>query len=529
MTRFIAPSAIKSMIRGGGEFAILDLREEDVFARNHLLFAVSLPLSRMELHLARLVPRRGTPIVLCDDDDGLAACGAAKLTGFGYPDVAILAGGVRAWKQAGFEVFSGTNVPSKIFGEFVEHHYHTPSITAQDLKKKQQAGEKVIVLDSRPWDEYQVQNIPGGICVPGVELALRARELIDSPQTLVVVNCAGRTRSIIGAQTLINAGLPNPVAALRNGTMGWHLAGFDLEKGAARRAPPVSTPGLQAAEAAAAGVAARFGVRRIDLETLKKWQAEAQQRSLYLLDVRTAEEFISGHLAGSRHAPGGQLIQATDNYVATRNARLVLIDDDGVRATFACSWLLQMGWREAVVLHGGLRRGPLETGPEPAHILGLEGIAAEEIAVEDLAASLKRDKAVVIDLALSTEYKAGHIGGAWFAIRSRLASAVKRIPPAAMTVLTSPDGVLARLAAAELSAIRDGVRILPGGTRSWRACGLPLASGFERMADEPEDVYLRPYHLGENQQEENMRAYLEWEFGLLAQLARDGDLHFAPH
>ena len=527
MARFTSPAALKGIIRDGGEFAVLDLREEGVFARSHLLFAVSLPLSRLELHLAALVPRRTTPIVLCDDNGDLAPQAAAKFARFGYSDITILDGGISAWQQAGFELFSGTNVPSKIFGEFVEHHYHTPSISAQDLKNKLNRAEDVIVLDSRPWEEYRVQNIPGGVCVPGAELAYRAHELISSPKTLVVVNCAGRTRSIMGAQTLINTGLPNPVMALRNGTMGWHLAGFDLEKGASRRAPAVSPVGLQTAKTAARRIAARFGVREIDNKILKRWQTESEQRSLYLLDVRGPDEFAGHHLAGSRNAPGGQLVQATDSYIGTRNARLVLIDNDGVRATIVASWLMQMGWREAVVLRDALSAGPLKTGPAVPPVLGLEDFPAEEIEADDLAAALKANKAVVIDLAPSPEYKAGHVGGAWFAIRSRLAAALARVPHAETIVLTSPDGVLARLAAADVSC-DAAIKVLRGGTREWRVRGLPLTSGFERMADNPEDVYLRPYHLGENQQEEKMRAYLEWEFGLLAQLARDGDLRFTP-
>ena len=67
--------------------------------------------------------------------------------------------------------------------------------------------------------------------MPGAELVLRVRDIAPSPDTTIVVNCAGRTRSIIGAQSLINAGIPNKVVALRNGTMGWHLAGFTCDKG----------------------------------------------------------------------------------------------------------------------------------------------------------------------------------------------------------------------------------------------------------------------------------------------------------
>src|SRR3546814_14009942 len=97
-------------------------------------------------------------------------------------------------------------------------------------------------------DEYHKMNIPGGIDVPGAELVYRVRDLAPDPDTLVVVNCAGRTRSIIGCQSLINADLPNKVMALRNGTMGWHLAGLDVERGAQRQCGPVSDEALRSEE-----------------------------------------------------------------------------------------------------------------------------------------------------------------------------------------------------------------------------------------------------------------------------------------
>ena len=46
-------------------------------------------------------------------------------------------------------------------------------------------------------------------------------------------------------------------------------------------------------------VAERFGVRTIDVATLKHWQAEAERRTLYLFDVRYPEEYAEGHVAGS--------------------------------------------------------------------------------------------------------------------------------------------------------------------------------------------------------------------------------------
>ncbi|HTP91777.1 MAG TPA: rhodanese-like domain-containing protein, partial [Xanthobacteraceae bacterium] len=219
------------MLGDGCELALVDVREELIFSQRHLLPARSIPLSRFELKFAQLVPRRGTRVVLCDDNDGLARRAAAILARNGYANVSILDGGVAGWEAAGFELFSGVNVPSKAFGEFVEHGSHTPSIAADELETLLRQRADLVVLDSRPFDEYSRVSIPTATNVPGAELVLRVRDLAPSPDTLVVVNCAGRTRSIIGAQSLINAGLPNKVVALRNGTMGWSLAGFGCESG----------------------------------------------------------------------------------------------------------------------------------------------------------------------------------------------------------------------------------------------------------------------------------------------------------
>ncbi|MGA7489909.1 MAG: rhodanese-like domain-containing protein, partial [Xanthobacteraceae bacterium] len=255
--------ALKAMLADGRELALVDVREELIFSQSHLLFARSVPLSRLELRFARLVPRRTTRIVLCDDADGLAGRAADILRRAGYTDVSVLAGGVAAWADAGFELFSGVNVPSKAFGEFVEHASATPSVSADELDRLIRGGTDMVVLDSRPFDEYQRVSIPTAVNVPGAELVLRIRDVAPAPETMVVVNCAGRTRSIIGAQSLINAGVPNKVVALRNGTMGWNLAGLDCESGKARRAPELSGDGLAWAKSAAERVARRFGIARV--------------------------------------------------------------------------------------------------------------------------------------------------------------------------------------------------------------------------------------------------------------------------
>ena len=526
MVKTVTPQDLRRMLEDEDELALLDVREEGVFGRSHLLFAVNLPLSRLELRLYDLVPRLGTRIVLCDGGEGLAERASARLAAFGYTDVALLAGGTPAWKAAGYELFGGINVPSKAFGEFVEHHSGTPSVSAEELKAMLDRGEKTIVLDSRPWSEYRRMNIPTGIDCPGAELVYRVADIVKEPDTTVVVNCAGRTRSIIGAQSLINAGVPNKVVALRNGTMGWSLAGFELETGGTRRFPDTSPTGLARAKDAAARIASRYEVRTIDMDELARWRAGSDHRTLYLLDVRNPEEYEAGHMPGSKSAPGGQLVQATDRYVGTMRSRLVLIDDDGVRATMTASWLVQMGWPDVAVLRGGLD-GALEKGVPQPDVPGFDTIRVAEVDTATLRAMLDRGTAAVVDVATSLEYRdGGHIPGAWWAIRARLETSLGRIPGDGALVFASPDGVLAKLAANDAARLTQrAVSVLRGGTAAWRSAGLPLVTGFERMADENNDLLYRAYDYTENV-EAHMQEYLSWETGLVEQIERDGTARF---
>ena len=529
----ISPQALRAMISDGDELGLFDMREEGVFAHRHLLFACCLPLSHLEQKIGALAPRKSARIVLVDAGPGvnrgesLAARAGARLEDMGYSDLAVLEGGIEAWGQAGFELFSGVNVPSKAFGELVEHDDGTPHISAEELKALLDNGDAPLILDSRPYREYHRMNIPGGIDTPGAELVYRFGDLAPDPERLVVVNCAGRTRSIIGAQSLINAGVPNRVVALKDGTMGWELAGFELDHGSEQSAPAPSPPALAGAKVRAAQVAKRFGVQTITRDSLDAWRGEAGERSLFVLDVRSPEEFEAGHLPGSRSAPGGQLVQATDEYVGVRNARIVLVDNDGVRATMTASWLIQLGWEDVAVLEGGLAGGTLETGPEQLADAGHVPARANFISPAELRIALRGGTCALVDFATSLEYRAAHIPDAWFAVRARLPEDAEALPDAAFLVATSPDGGFAELAAGDLAdATGKEVKVLEGGTQAWLAAGFDLTDGFENMASQNDDVWYKPYDHDGEVVAEHMREYLTWEVGLVEQIARDGTARF---
>jgi len=524
---------VQAMLTSNEVFAFFDVREEGEFSiKGHPLFATPLPLSRLEPRVFALLPDPKTKIVLMDAGDegehGRANRAAARLKTMGYANVLTMTGGLKAWAAAGCEVFTGVNVPSKAFGEVVEHDNDTPRIDAADLQKLIDAKTDMVILDSRPMPEFNNMSIPGGIDCPGAELVYRVKDFAPRPETLVVVNCAGRTRSIIGAQSLINAGLPNKVMALKNGTMGWHLAGLKVARGETRSFGPQSAEAAKFAQAAAANIARRMGIRKIDMAGLKK--LEGNGTPLYKLDVRDPSEYAKGHIKGFRHAAGGQLVQATDQYVGARNATIVLHDNDGVRATMTAHWLLQMNWNETYVLDHEPAASELTTEAEPRYPAGFAVPVPASIAAADLDKILKQT--IVVDLDTSLKYRDGHVPGAWFAVRANLAKSmpdmIRQQPDARQVVLVSPDGEIAALAASEAAAVSGGrpVSILKGGMKAWRDAKLAVETGHTRMADPPTDVWYRPYDFKEDV-EAAMRQYLDWEVDLVPQVKRDGTASFA--
>ena len=443
----------------------------------------------------------------------------------------MLAGGAPAWEAAGYVLFSGVNVPSKAFGEWVEHEYGTPSVDPAELDAMMRSGTDMVVLDSRPMDEFHRMSIPGAVDVPGGELVYRIGALVPRPETTVVVNCAGRTRSIMGAESLRSAGVPNRVVALRNGTMGWELAGLRCARG-----ETASFPRRRAGEARsrrgarAAAFAAKRGVRVLDAAALPALLADAE-RTTYLLDVRDPAEYAAGHLPGSGSAPGGQLVQATDRWVAVRGARVVLVDDDGVRARMAGGWLREMGGWEVHVLQAGpealMERGP----PRPPPCPEAGAVPADGITPEELSALLA---------------PGGGGGARWCSFRAPWSSARGTSPARAGACgrgwrrwRPSPRTGAGRWCSRRRTRRWRGWRwrscagsprrrsgCWRAGMAAWRAAGLPLRADRRTPADAAcVDAYLRPYDRNEGV-EDAMREYLSWEVDLVREVARDGDARF---
>lgn len=527
----IDPQTLRVWYHDADEIAVLDLREEGVFSQGNIFFASCLPLSRLELLIADRVPRPDTRIVVVDAPDGDLDRAAGRLAALGRKNVSVLAGGVAGWAAAGLPLYTGVHVPSKAFAEVVEVALHTPAIAVDELERRLAAGDDLVVLDSRTTEEFARAAVPGAISVPGADLVRHVRDLAPDPATTVVVNCGGRTRSIIGAQALINAGTPNPVVSLAGGLLAWRLAGLTPEAGAGRVPAPASPVAAAWARSVSADLAARFRLARIDAATLARFRADPD-RTTYLVDVRRPEEFALGHLPGALPVPGGQLVQETDSHIVVHGARVVLVDDgDLSRAHITASWLVQLGLADVHVLESGLGEGPLETGDHRPAVLGLQAALAAGVpalAPAALAAELQAGTAVVVDIDPAAAYRAGHVPGAALALRTELATQVPVLRAGRRVVLTSGDGTLARLAAAELAgAGEDTIAWLAGGTAGWRAAGLPLETATEWcVGGGGNDVWLSPTQRP-GDRAAAARDYLAWELALPAQVATDPDVRFA--
>ncbi len=522
MSREIAAAEAKAHIHDGEEIAFLDVRETGEFGEGHPLFAVPCPYSRMEARIGALAPRRNVRVLLIDGGDGVAERAARALERLGYSSVNWIAGGAPAWEAAGYTLFKGVNVPSKTLGELAEHAWHPETIDADSLAKWRVEGRPFRLFDARPPAEYAKMRVPGAVCLPNGELAHRFPVAVTDHSAPVVVTCAGRTRGIVGALGLRLAGVDAPVYALENGTQGWALAGFELERGnAAAPFPRLDEAAAQATRNGANAFLAKHGIAVFDAGQIEAWRQDGA-RTTYLFDVRSSDEAKADPPPAFTPAPSGQLVQATDQWVGVRHARLVLLDDLGLRAAIAGFWLRQLGFEVAVARLGDEVRSLKPTS---------ETIAlpeAQNIGAADALQTIKSGKGRIIDVRSSSAFRAGHVACALWGIRPRLDR-----PPlerSAPVFLVGDDAEVTNLAAQELSDLGfETVFVVEGGQEALISCGAEIEASPETPSREDAIDFLHFVHDRHDGNLESSRRYLAWEQGLISQLdpAERAEFHLA--
>ena len=533
----ISPQSLDGLLKGGSPFALIDVRETGEYNNAHIPDASLIPRRDLESQIGDAVPHPATPVVVCDDDARRATLAAATLEGLGYTDVSVLDGGINRWVTQEYPTEWGVNVPSKDFGEKVEVVHHVPEIDAVELNERIESGEEIVILDTRTPEEYQRLCIPGGRSVPGAELALRITDITKemSDDATVVINCAGRTRSIIGTRVLQRMGMPN-VVGLKNGTAGWSLAGYSLESGADRlELPDLSEEGIAAAEAYADRLAEEDGVRYIDADGLQALMARRSNEAVYLVDVRTEQEYAAGHIPGFRWFPGGQAVQRSDEVAVVKNCPIIFCCDGRARAAITASWYRQMGHEQVYAVLGGTTAWQgagqaLEQGHSRTQPLGLDEArskvrmlapsdvpAASEASITLVGTSggpstyiREASEATIVFVGTSQQFAEGHVPGARWIPRGWLEAQIGDAAPdkSAPVVVTCVDGVTSTFAGAAL--VDEGysdVSVLEGGMRAWQDAGYAIEKGLAGVMSTPADVVPA----GTDRGFADMMNYLRWE------------------
>jgi rhodanese-related sulfurtransferase len=520
MAKKISCKEIASLMASDSLFAVFDVRERGEFNAGQIPNTTSLPRSQIEFRIGSLVPNRVIAVVVYDEGGERAELAAKTLAELGYKETAVLDGGLDSWRKEERPIISGVNVPSKAFGEKVHHEKRIPEISAEELRHLQHAAADLIVLDVRTPEEYGRFCIPGGLNVPGGDLVLWAEELRQKPDSLVIVNCAGRTRSIIGTAALRRLGLSN-VRALRNGTMGWVLAGLNLESKPTRSARPASAQSREKATDLALRIAEEEGILRIATSELSRELEADLSPVTYLIDVRSEAEYEDGHIPRSVNVPGGQAVQRADDFIAVRNGRIVFVSNHSARAVMAAYWYRQMDFRDVRVLHGGLQAwrangARVESGASRTEPLGLESARKIARLVQPAQVnSLLQDSSVtILHVGSSSDFEAAHLPGSQWISRGWLELKLHHFltNPARPIMLSCANGRSSTLAARTLAELGyKEVFVLDGGVRAWLRAGYPTLIGLDGCLVEPNDVVLSPSIKGDK---EAMRRYLEWELKL---------------
>jgi rhodanese-related sulfurtransferase len=509
----LSATALHSLREAEPALALFDVRDPMEADRDHIPGATPLPRRRLELRIGGLVRNRQTSIVVTDDNSGRAQLAANTLAQLGYTNVKWLEGGIAAWQAAGYRLATGNNVPSKLYGEVAYHEYAIADVEAEEFRQWQEEGRNIMLFDVRTPEEYVESCIPGSTSAPSFDIARHAGDLLKHNGP-VVVHCAGRTRSLIAAQTLRELGVQQAVA-LRNGTMGWLLAGVDVERGAKRALGTPSGTSAAHAQKASRALADATGIARIEPSTLAQWLQDDD--NLYVIDVRQRAEFSAAHIAGAEWVPGGQIIQRADDFIVVRNARIVLVDDDETRANLSAVWLRRMGFANASVLSGGMAAWQsagyaTATGRTRERPAGWDVVSHNvRVVSPEAAQSLIHTSGLLrIDVDTSVHYNAGHILGAHWIPRSWLERRIIDVVPDLGTpvLVSCGTGLQSVYAAYTLQELGyRTVYVLEGGTAAWQRAGHSLETAKLPPQD---DILLPPYKRGE----QAMRDYLAWEIEL---------------
>ena len=507
----ITPETVRSWISDKEEVAFIDVREIGQHTNGHPFFSISIPYSLFEFNIKILVPNKQTRVILIDNNNGISDLVYNIAHQMGYSNISIIEGGVEEWVSAGYKLFDGINVPSKSFGELIEKYFHTPSITAKELAQKQKNNENYIVIDGRPFLEYNKMSIPKSICCPNAELFYRVSSYIKDINTEIIINCAGRTRSIIGAQTLIDFGIKNKVKALENGTQGWFLSELSLDHNKNKYLEVL--PNDLEIQQLQNKVLKLTNDLNIDLINLKKAQELIidKKKSTFIFDVTTSKT-ISIKPGTIMNVPGGQLIQATDKYIGVWKATVILVDDgDLIRAGTTSFWLKKMGYEVYILKEGLLKAQTLKFTKEIDHKL----IDLDFINLEDL---VKIKKQILYDIRSSKDFCKMRIKNSIWLNRAHLYR--KKTKTDDPIIIITDNLEKASLIVKDLKQKDKGaiIKVYKWNQNEITSYPSLIDVTIETLSEQNNIDFNFHTHMRHDGNKEHAKQYLEWEINLVSKM-----------
>jgi rhodanese-related sulfurtransferase len=518
MATTINAQALKQLMASDTLYAVLDVRDWGEFTLDQIPNTTPLPRGHLEKYIAVLVPKKDVQVVLYCDSGQRSTRAAATLEALGYANVAVLEGGLGGWKAAGYETIHGWSLRGKEYGERLQVEEGIPDLTAEELHARLVRGEKLYILDTRTEPEFLGSHLPGAYSAPGGQLPLTVTDVVQDRNAAIVTNCAGRTRSLLGAHVLRRMGFPQ-VYALKGGTGAWRIAGYgdELQSGPGGTVPPVSATAQAACAEFAERVAAEDGIPFMSPRELNTRQEKGEL--CYLLDVRQLDEYRAGHVPGARFCPGTQTALLVECFVGVKNATIVTMCESRARGILAAASLKGIGYPNVFVLDGGTTAWTangfaLETGEphevdygQPAWLarllLGLPAsVQPQALPIPGLADARARtsfiapaalqarlatgERVVLLDLRSAGDFGTAHIPGARWLSRGRLDLQIGQEAPDKNTavVLYCRTGAESTLSAPMLQTLGyHSVSVVDGGFAAWQKAGLPTEQGLGAQAE----------------------------------------------
>ena len=370
-------------------FCLIDCRERRDYVDGHWFGSTNIPLSILPTRLPFLCPYKDFPIHFLHWGDAASSVALRYLEKLEYQNITPHSVTQPIGPVVGY--VQGEYAWSKAFGEVVARQSDILEVTPQEYVTDYQHAQ---LVDVRPTGEYNRFTLPNSINLPN-SLLLANMERLGNHADLVLLHCAGRTRSIIGAHTIKAAGYSGDFGIFRGGTQAWELDGFAREHGANR----TMAENIESTEFVA-NFLNRCHIPSAHIQPTGIAAFVETNSDHLIFDV--SDDAANGILVAANiiKISGTNLVQQTDRSIARYHLPILLFDcRSGSRAAFAAYWLSRMGFCVKIaIVDADHVQFSLEKNND-----------VQEKSDQQLIEKWVSDGTQIYDFRLSSEFATGHI------------------------------------------------------------------------------------------------------------------------